>query len=167
MDFNDQARKLAQQEAKQQASDKQDLFVEVTAAVHREQYEQWRSDCKEKVGKWFDGVGMLPHPPHSTGKISSRQIPYSDSSESCMEITWEFAGYQYRAACKEDPESLPTVEICIEDHWLPGNTKAEIGRALRQKGQPLPRKARLAEIPPERQAPRNTPTLPPADLSGQ
>jgi hypothetical protein len=139
MGFSDEARKLAlQEQAEQQARDAQDPnkpFIENTrrALNMAEQDEQWRSYCKEEVGKWFDRVGMLPRPPHSIGEFTYRPRRYPDRFELCIEITWEFDGYKYRAACTGDLKSLPTVEICIKGYWLPaGNTKIAVGRALLQ-----------------------------------
>jgi hypothetical protein len=80
---------------------------------------------------------MLPYPPRSIGEVRRRPRLYPNSSEFCIEITWEFDGYKYRAACAEDSESLPTVEICIKGRWLrAGDTKVAIGRALLQEEQP-------------------------------
>ena len=145
MGFSDEARKLAQQEqAEQQARDEQDPrkpFMERTERVLGIRDERRRSDCRKKVGKWFDRVGMSPHPPHSIGEVGRRPIPYSNSLEcfECIEITWEFDGYKYRAACTEDSKSLPTVEIYIKGYWLPaGDTKIAIGRAILEEEQPYP-----------------------------
>jgi hypothetical protein len=145
MGFSDEARKLAQQE--QQARDEQDpyrQFIDITKKALRiqERDERWRSDCREKVEQWFEGVGMSPHPPYSIGEIRRRPTSYSDSSEFCIEITWEFDGYKYMAACPENPKSRLTVEMNIKGFWIPaGNTKEAIGRALLREEWRDPRSA--------------------------
>jgi hypothetical protein len=150
MGFSDEARKLARQE--QQARDKQDPdrpFIENTgrALRIREGDEQWRSNCRERVGQWFDRVGMRPRPPYRIGGIRLRPRPNSDLSEPYIEITWEFDGYKYIATCTENSESLPTVEINIKDYWLPaGTTKVAIGRAILREEWPDPSSAWASSI---------------------
>lgn len=139
---------MAQQERAERAREEQDpdkIFTERSReAFHaQEREEQWRSDCKEKLGKWFDRIGMLPVPPHSAGELRrrvSRHVSrYADAAEYWMEITWQFGGYKFRAASTEDRESLLKVEICINGDWLKADTKAAIGHAILDEEQPRPR----------------------------
>lgn len=139
MGFHDEARKIAQQAELQEQPTGDQVFKESmrrtrTFREMEEQDEQRRSDCRDKVLRWFDEVGMLPPPRPSDPEISLRPKRYSsnyDDTESYVKITWRFDGYDYRASCaSRNPESSPEVEISVDSEWFPANTKKEIGRAL-------------------------------------
>jgi hypothetical protein len=139
MGFHDEAREIARQkqaEMQEQPTGDQVFMKNMRLAFPEmeEQDEQWRSGCTEKVLRWFDKVGMLPPPELGTPKIQLRPKRYSsnyDDTESCVRITWQFEGYEYRASCtSRKPESSPEIEISVSGMWFPANTKAAIGWAL-------------------------------------
>jgi hypothetical protein len=139
MGFHDEARKIAQQKEQNQLTEEQirQRFVErMDRAVPeiREQRERRRSECIEKVLKWFDEIGMLPRPELTVEfTLRSTRDPYSDRDieEPYFKITWEFEGYEYRASCaSEGPEAWPFIEMRLGYRWFYANTKEQIGHAF-------------------------------------
>jgi hypothetical protein len=171
MGFHDEAReiarkKLAEQQARGQQAGEQSYF-EISVEELRKQDDRWRSDCEEKVRRWFNEVGMLPYPEYSRPEIRHRLRGYSYSddrnTEPCVEITWQFDGYEYGASCySRKPESLPTIEIDVKGRWFPVNTKGEIGLVLLQEEQLPPLPDWVGPMP---SWPRDVPPHPTVDLT--
>ena len=100
--------------------------------------------CVERLIRWFDDVGMLPHPPLDSGERkwrTSQTLNWSTERwEPCevsyVEITWRFGGYGYRASFSEaSPASSPglEVEISVGGRWVQATEKA-LRRARGQEG---------------------------------
>jgi len=135
MGFHDEARKIAQRKQQRQATGAETLSERIDRLLPnlKEQRERQRSDCLEKVLKWFDEIGMLPHP-RLTAEWARRPLndpDRYDAQESYFKITWEFEGYKYRASCTSgDSEAWPYIEVWIGARWFYAGTIEAIGHAF-------------------------------------
>jgi hypothetical protein len=135
--FHDEARKIAQQKLQDQAARAETLSDRIDRLFpeFKERRERLRSNCIEKLLKWFDEIGMLPHPRLKVEWVGNRGKPYSDAdyetSEAFLRIGWVFEGYEYLARCdSDDPESGPHIKIRLGSRWFYANTIEEIGHAF-------------------------------------
>jgi hypothetical protein len=158
MSFSEEARELARELARKARAAEEmwgtetslEAFIRRTKALIQRQFEERDlPSCVDKLIRWFDYVGMVPHPPLGTGerkeRLGNRYDYYSERLESTteyyVEITWRFDGYDYRASCPPAmaaSQSLLGVEINVEGRWFQANSKEAIGWALLQEGRPPP-----------------------------
>lgn len=125
-------------ELKQQALEKQSA-AQAEAARQAEQFKQqcqiWRSECKERVVRWFDEIGMQPHPSVVLSEVTlefNYDYGDDDSKDYFMRANWCFEGYQYRSKrirARASAEKIG-VEINIRGYWCQADTREHIAQAL-------------------------------------
>lgn len=147
MSFNEEAIRIARPKVEREHAEKlaaEKSATERAAMIRRLTHQ----GCVEQMTRWFDQVGMSPHPQVTVGEERFTYRSVGGGSDPDMytvqviSATWLFEGKYYLAdfdilgQVGEDTGivlpriSSPSAKIQINGKWMPAGSKEAIGRAL-------------------------------------